>query len=300
LSMHGDYLDGTITLKQVSKLRDTETHGGQPPAILSSPTSLSRAPDLDRARLTIISSQPTISESYSPSTFRSSPPTTTTISSVSRSEASAYDGFSVDEFGPPIKNSTVGRSYADFEITDRGVGKSAGIDSNGQGGTTRWGGESSIVALSPTSQTVTTELGETGETEIGKTTQDGYRAYSGLSGLSNYHQTSASPSSPSSSPASSPLPLPSSPLPFQTPPSHSSSPSSPARQMEGGRDRGSSNFSEEEPKDSDLCKVCFDARINCVILPCGHLALCMNCCKQLTLCPCCRTPIQMAKLVYRA
>jgi len=254
--------------------------------------------------------QPSLSESRSLSPYLSSPSSTPTPMSsttiYTQTQISAYDGFS--EFDLlPSKNSTIGRSYADEIITDRGISGGQSVDGTDQESSTVYGplGWEQNFTATLASKSVTTEVGEKGETEIGKTTTEdgyqagyraGYGAYSGLAGLSNYqHQSSTSPaSSPLSLPSSSPLPFPSASPPLP------SSPSSPLRQMDGGRDRGGSNISEEEPKDSELCKVCFDARINCVILPCGHLALCMNCCNQLTLCPCCRTPIQMAKLVYRA
>lgn len=54
----------------------------------------------------------------------------------------------------------------------------------------------------------------------------------------------------------------------------------------------------------DDCKICFDMKINCVILPCGHLCICMNCSRQLSKrsgkCPVCRGPIQQAKQVYNS
>ncbi|XP_062543892.1 uncharacterized protein LOC134211218 [Armigeres subalbatus] len=38
----------------------------------------------------------------------------------------------------------------------------------------------------------------------------------------------------------------------------------------------------------DLCRICMDAPINCVILECGHMATCINCGKVLSECPICR------------
>lgn len=34
---------------------------------------------------------------------------------------------------------------------------------------------------------------------------------------------------------------------------------------------------ENDDDDSDLCKICFDAPINCVFLECGHLVTCIGC-----------------------
>ena len=41
----------------------------------------------------------------------------------------------------------------------------------------------------------------------------------------------------------------------------------------------------------DTCKVCYDARINSVLIRCGHMAVCMECSHQLEKCPICRTEI---------
>ncbi|XP_068992708.1 E3 ubiquitin-protein ligase RNF34 isoform X3 [Neodiprion pinetum] len=38
----------------------------------------------------------------------------------------------------------------------------------------------------------------------------------------------------------------------------------------------------------DICKICMDAPIECVMLECGHMATCLNCGKQLSECPICR------------
>jgi len=62
--------------------------------------------------------------------------------------------------------------------------------------------------------------------------------------------------------------------------------------------------SERQKSDSDTCKICFDNVVNCVILPCGHLAICMDCSNGLRRhsrqCPVCRGPILQAKQVYRS
>ncbi|ELT99769.1 hypothetical protein CAPTEDRAFT_30490, partial [Capitella teleta] len=47
----------------------------------------------------------------------------------------------------------------------------------------------------------------------------------------------------------------------------------------------------EAMKESNTCKVCFDAEVNCVFLPCGHLVCCMSCAEQVSNCPLCRTSI---------
>lgn len=48
------------------------------------------------------------------------------------------------------------------------------------------------------------------------------------------------------------------------------------------------------------CKICMEARINSVILPCGHVVACERCLKQLPTkeCPICRTKIVETKTLY--
>ncbi|KAH9382412.1 hypothetical protein HPB48_005555 [Haemaphysalis longicornis] len=44
-------------------------------------------------------------------------------------------------------------------------------------------------------------------------------------------------------------------------------------------------------KEQRLCKVCLDAEVGVVFLPCGHLAACPACASALTTCPICRSDI---------
>jgi hypothetical protein len=41
-----------------------------------------------------------------------------------------------------------------------------------------------------------------------------------------------------------------------------------------------------------ICKICMDAEVGIVFLPCGHISCCPNCASGLDLCPMCRMPIQ--------
>ena len=54
------------------------------------------------------------------------------------------------------------------------------------------------------------------------------------------------------------------------------------------------NSVEDERK--QLCVVCFDQTRNCIILPCKHFCMCIECAKQVqrefNKCPICRTPIK--------
>jgi len=45
---------------------------------------------------------------------------------------------------------------------------------------------------------------------------------------------------------------------------------------------------EEEEDDSDLCKICMERPLDCVVLICGHLCMCCECAAQFSLCPICR------------
>lgn len=43
-----------------------------------------------------------------------------------------------------------------------------------------------------------------------------------------------------------------------------------------------------EIPDENLCKICWDEPIECVILECGHMACCLKCGKQMSECPICK------------
>ncbi|XP_043255617.1 E3 ubiquitin-protein ligase RNF34 isoform X3 [Colletes gigas] len=44
----------------------------------------------------------------------------------------------------------------------------------------------------------------------------------------------------------------------------------------------------KEILDENLCKICWDEPVECVILECGHIACCLNCGKQMSECPICK------------
>ena len=50
----------------------------------------------------------------------------------------------------------------------------------------------------------------------------------------------------------------------------------------------------------DHCKVCFSERIDAVMIPCGHFAICSACGKKLTECPICRQSIQKIQPIFRS
>jgi len=56
---------------------------------------------------------------------------------------------------------------------------------------------------------------------------------------------------------------------------------------------GSSNY------ERDICKICMDATIDCVLLNCGHLVACAKCGKRLCECPICRAMVVRVVHIFR-
>ena len=52
--------------------------------------------------------------------------------------------------------------------------------------------------------------------------------------------------------------------------------------------------------ESNMCKVCMDAVIDCLLLDCGHMVTCTSCGKRLAECPICRRYIVRVVRVFRA
>jgi hypothetical protein len=50
----------------------------------------------------------------------------------------------------------------------------------------------------------------------------------------------------------------------------------------------------------ELCKICMDAPVECVMLECGHMATCTACGKQLSECPICRQFVIRIVRTFRA
>jgi len=46
------------------------------------------------------------------------------------------------------------------------------------------------------------------------------------------------------------------------------------------------------------CKICFEKKIDVVVLECGHLAICSSCVKNVNKCPICRKAITRVQQVY--
>lgn len=60
-------------------------------------------------------------------------------------------------------------------------------------------------------------------------------------------------------------------------------------------------FSEKESmNDSDLCKICMDNPVDCVMLECGHMCTCTTCGKQMAECPICRQYVVRVVRTFKA
>mmetsp|Transcript_49962 Transcript_49962/g.140828 ORF Transcript_49962/g.140828 Transcript_49962/m.140828 type:complete len:522 (-) Transcript_49962:101-1666(-) len=57
---------------------------------------------------------------------------------------------------------------------------------------------------------------------------------------------------------------------------------------------------EAEPRDEDLCKICYDQGIDVVLYPCGHFVLCRWCAQKVSDCPVCRFVITDVIRTYKA
>ncbi|CAH1961036.1 unnamed protein product [Acanthoscelides obtectus] len=53
-------------------------------------------------------------------------------------------------------------------------------------------------------------------------------------------------------------------------------------------------------KEARLCKICMDAEVGIVFLPCGHLVTCVNCAPNLEDCPVCRSAIKASVRTFLA
>ncbi|XP_054906730.1 E3 ubiquitin-protein ligase RNF34-like isoform X3 [Poeciliopsis prolifica] len=52
-------------------------------------------------------------------------------------------------------------------------------------------------------------------------------------------------------------------------------------------------------QDDNLCRICMDAAIDCVLLECGHLVTCTDCGKRMNQCPICRQYVVRAVHVFK-
>ncbi|RMC05765.1 hypothetical protein DUI87_17308 [Hirundo rustica rustica] len=52
--------------------------------------------------------------------------------------------------------------------------------------------------------------------------------------------------------------------------------------------------------DDNLCRICMDAVIDCVLLECGHMVTCTKCGKRMSECPICRQYVVRAVHVFKS
>lgn len=52
--------------------------------------------------------------------------------------------------------------------------------------------------------------------------------------------------------------------------------------------------------DENLCRICMDAVIDCVLLECGHMVTCTKCGKRMNECPICRQYVIRAVHVFKS
>lgn len=52
--------------------------------------------------------------------------------------------------------------------------------------------------------------------------------------------------------------------------------------------------------DDNLCRICMDATIDCVLLECGHMVTCTKCGKRMSECPICRQYVVRAVHVFKS
>jgi len=50
--------------------------------------------------------------------------------------------------------------------------------------------------------------------------------------------------------------------------------------------------------DGTMCKICYERKLECVFVPCGHFMCCYPCAERVTQCPVCRADISMLQRVY--
>ena len=52
--------------------------------------------------------------------------------------------------------------------------------------------------------------------------------------------------------------------------------------------------------EDNLCKICMDAPVDCVLLECGHMVTCTKCGKRMSECPICRQYVIRAVHVFKS
>ncbi|XP_027890524.1 E3 ubiquitin-protein ligase RNF34-like isoform X2 [Xiphophorus couchianus] len=68
------------------------------------------------------------------------------------------------------------------------------------------------------------------------------------------------------------------------------------------KEKNTNTYGEKCPltlPDDNLCRICMDAVIDCVLLECGHLVTCTDCGKRMNQCPICRQYVVRAVHVFK-
>jgi E3 ubiquitin-protein ligase MYLIP len=66
----------------------------------------------------------------------------------------------------------------------------------------------------------------------------------------------------------------------------------------GGQNIGELKQKLDDIQQAFLCKICMDAKIDTVLIPCGHWVCCNNCGSNIDKCPLCRSGITLQQRVY--
>lgn len=71
-------------------------------------------------------------------------------------------------------------------------------------------------------------------------------------------------------------------------------------QKDHGKQEAKASSSKVDNSDNDLCKICMDAPLDCVLLECGHVVTCYKCSDRLAECPICRKLVTRVVKTYRS
>ncbi|XP_036444800.1 E3 ubiquitin-protein ligase rififylin [Colossoma macropomum] len=66
------------------------------------------------------------------------------------------------------------------------------------------------------------------------------------------------------------------------------------------KETGTAEPAEPSGQEENLCKICMDSPIDCVLLECGHMVTCSKCGKRMSECPICRQYVVRAVHVFRS
>uniref|UniRef100_A0A669D843 RING-type E3 ubiquitin transferase n=2 Tax=Oreochromis TaxID=8139 RepID=A0A669D843_ORENI len=69
---------------------------------------------------------------------------------------------------------------------------------------------------------------------------------------------------------------------------------------ENEQNRKSNGVKAQLAADENLCRICMDAIIDCVLLECGHMVTCTKCGKRMSECPICRQYVVRAVHVFKS